>query len=140
VFEDGAVGGSGGVVDSVFGDFGDAGVGYYVDAVVCEFLFGEFGDFFVVGVEDVGIGLYDVHGDLSAENLGELLIKVRTSQLTEGGKGATYGVRSSCIMSYNSLANSTPVGPPPATTNDKSSWRCSSVVVGRQAFSKLSII
>jgi len=58
--------------------------------------------------------------------------------LLEGGD--TYGLKSSCSMSNNSLANSTPVGPPPATTKDNSSFLSSSEIVGKQALSKLSMI
>jgi len=52
----------------------------------------------------------------------------------------TYGVRSSWSISKSSLANSTPVGPPPATTKESNLFLSSSDVVGKQANSKLSMI
>ena len=52
------------VPDSIFGDFGDAGIGDDVDFVVLEFTFCVVADFLVVGVEDVRLTLYDMNGDL----------------------------------------------------------------------------
>jgi hypothetical protein len=51
----------------------------------------------------------------------------------------TYFKTSSAIISRNSAANSTPVGPPPQMTNDNRRFRSSGVVVGRDANSKLAI-
>ena len=47
---------------------------------------------------------------------------------------------SSARKSVNSPANSTPVGPPPTTANVSNSLNWSSVVLGREASSKLSRI
>lgn len=51
----------------------------------------------------------------------------------------TIQVRSSFSISNSSAANSTPVGPPPQTTNDNRFLRSWSVVLGRHALSKHSI-
>jgi len=50
----------------------------------------------------------------------------------------TYFKTSSAIISLNSAANSTPVGPPPQMTNDNNRFRSSGEVVGREASSKLA--
>ncbi len=66
--EGGAVFGFLGVDDAVGLDLLDAGVGLDVDVVVGEAVLGEFGEGFVVGVEDVGAGLDDVDGDFVAQD------------------------------------------------------------------------
>lgn len=67
VFDSSAGAVFGGVPDAVFGDFGDAGVGDDVDFVVAEFTFCVVADFLVVCVEDVGLRLDNVHGDLVSQ-------------------------------------------------------------------------
>jgi hypothetical protein len=60
VFCDCADGVFGGVPDSVFSYFGDAGVGYDVNFIVVEFTFCVVTDLLVVGVENVRLGLDDM--------------------------------------------------------------------------------
>ena len=61
VFDDVSGGVFGCVPDSVFGNFGDAGVGYDVDFVVPEFAFCVVAYFLVISIEDVRLRLDDVY-------------------------------------------------------------------------------
>ena len=64
VFCDCSGGVFGGVVDSVFGDFADAGVGDDIDFVVAEFTFCVVTYLLVICVENVRLRLDDMDGDL----------------------------------------------------------------------------
>src|SRR5271170_1595161 len=67
VFCDCAGGIFGGVPDSVFGDFGDTGIGYDIDFVVSEFTFCVVTYLLVVSIENVRLRLDDMHGNLVSQ-------------------------------------------------------------------------
>lgn len=52
------------IVNLIFFDFGDSGVGNDIDVIVGEFTFCVVGDFLVVRIEDVGLTLHDMNRDL----------------------------------------------------------------------------
>jgi hypothetical protein len=80
--------------------------------------------------------LNDSDSDLRLEEFRVLSISARL--LESEKRPLTYFKTSSAIISRNSAANSTPVGPPPQMTNESNRFRSSGVVVGREASSKLA--